>query len=74
MQQTQVQKQIALPPADPLGARFCHWFNHGWHSIYAKQPAPGEKTQWFTEVKYPLQLRNLWEKYLKPDIIVGLRF
>ena len=71
---TRPQQLTALPPADPLGARFCQWFSHGWHWIYAETPAPGQKAQWFTETRYPLEPRNLWQEYQNPEKIIGLRF
>ncbi len=75
MQQAQTQpKPTFLPPADPLGARFCQWFNHGWHWIHAETPAPGQKAQWFTENRYFLEQRNLWQKYQDSEKIIGLRF
>ena len=61
-------------PADPLGAKFCEYFNHPWNFIWAIVPKSGEKTQWTTENRYPLQPRNLWEKYQDPNMILGLRF
>ncbi|MBW4547437.1 MAG: hypothetical protein KME25_23795 [Symplocastrum torsivum CPER-KK1] len=61
-------------PADPVGARFCNFFNHPWDFLVAPVPEPGEKTQWTTKNRYPLQPRNLWEMYLDPNMILGLRF
>ncbi|MBD0343651.1 MAG: hypothetical protein ICV63_02190 [Coleofasciculus sp. Co-bin14] len=61
-------------PADPIGARFCNFFNHPWNFIIAPVPTVGEKTQWTTENRYPLQPRNLWEMYLDQKCILGLRF
>jgi hypothetical protein len=66
--------KLPLRPADPLGARFCEYFNHPWNFIWAIVPESGEKTQWTTENRYPLQPRNLWEKYQDPNMILGLRF
>ncbi len=68
------KKTLGLKPADPLGARFCEYFNHPWNFIFAPVPAAGEKTQWKTENRYPLQPRNLWAIYKDPKAIVGLRF
>ncbi len=74
MLQNQTQKLTTLAPADPLGARFCKWFNHGWHWIYAEAPAPRQKAQWLTENRYQLKPRNLWQEYQNPEKIIGLRF
>ncbi len=71
--QTQNLTALALAPADPLGARFCQYFNHPWKHIHRPLPAPGEKTQWIT-AKYFLNARTLWRRYLDPDTIIGLRF
>ena len=67
--------KLPLRPADPLGAKFCEYFNHPWNFIWAIVPESGEKTtQWTTENRYPLQPRNLWEMYKDPNKILGLRF
>jgi hypothetical protein len=70
---TRPQKFAPLLPADSLGARFCQWFSHPWKHIYASVPKEGEKTQWKTS-NYFLNARTLWDHYLDPDTIVGLRF
>ncbi|NHC35954.1 hypothetical protein [Scytonema millei] len=63
----------AIAPADPLGVRFCQYFNHPWGFIYA--PAiRSEKPHWQTETRYPLQPRNLWQQYQNPHSFLGLRF
>lgn len=74
MTQTKTQPQLAaLSPADPLGARFCQYFNNPWKHIYKPLAAVGEKTQWKT-ANYFLNPRTLWERYLDPDTVIGLRF
>ena len=73
MQQTKPQKPTALTPSDPLGARFCRYFNHPWKHIYAPVPEPGAKPQWLAS-KYCLSPRTLWQRYLDPDTLIGLRF
>lgn len=74
MTQTQTQPQLAaLSPADPLGVRFCQYFSNPWKHIYRPLAAVGEKTQWIT-AKYFLNPRTLWDRYLDPDTIIGLRF
>ncbi|MCY7284268.1 MAG: hypothetical protein LH679_12715 [Cyanobacteria bacterium CAN_BIN43] len=64
----------SLLPADPIGARFCQWFNHRWDFIYAPLPAKEEKTEWLTERRYPLELRTLWRVHQDPNELIGLRF
>ncbi|ACC85371.1 hypothetical protein [Nostoc punctiforme] len=66
--------QPTLEPLDPLGQRFLEYFHHGWGFIYAPTPKSGERPQWQTETRYPLQPRNLWQQYLNPDVLIGLRF
>ncbi|MBD1835141.1 hypothetical protein H6F61_21225 [Cyanobacteria bacterium FACHB-472] len=68
------RKELPLSPADPVGARFCEYFNHQWSFISAPVPEPGNKPQWTTQNSYPLEPRNLWETYKDPNIILGLRF
>lgn len=63
-----------LLPADPLGQRFLAYFNHPWHYIYAPLPNPGEKPQWLTETRYPLEPCILWQRYRDPNQFIGLRF
>lgn len=61
-------------PADPVGAQFVSYFNHPWNFIVASVPAPGQSPTWTTENRYPINLRNLWETYLDPNTLIGLRF
>ncbi|MBD1944550.1 hypothetical protein H6F50_19675 [Coleofasciculus sp. FACHB-712] len=68
------RKKLPLPPTDPVGARFCEYFNHPWNCLSAPVPEPGSKPQWTTKNRYPLQPRNLWATYKDPNIILGLRF
>ncbi|NJO59359.1 MAG: hypothetical protein HC836_13915 [Richelia sp. RM2_1_2] len=62
-----------LLPKDPLGQHFVKYFQHGWKFIQAPVPKYGEKPSWRTETRYPLELRSLWSKYQKPDLLLGLR-
>ncbi|BAT56984.1 hypothetical protein NOS3756_59960 (plasmid) [Nostoc sp. NIES-3756] len=66
--------QPTLEPLDPLGQRFIKYFHHGWGFIYAPTPKSGERPQWQTENRYPLQPRNLWQQYLNSNVLLGLRF
>lgn len=67
-------KKPALEPSDPLGVRFCKYFNHGWDFIIAPTPAPGSRPAWKTENRYPLEPRNLWGLHQNPNYLIGLRF
>ncbi|MBC1259663.1 hypothetical protein, partial [Trichormus variabilis] len=66
--------QPTLLPSDPLGQRFLKHFHHGWGFIYAPTPNTGERPNWRTETRHPLEPRNLWQQYLNPNILIGLRF
>ena len=67
--------QTGSLPKDPIGARFCQIFTHGWHFIFAKLDSLGYLARnWSTEKKYPIQPRNLWKRYNDPSQIIGLRF
>ncbi|MBU7587003.1 MAG: hypothetical protein KAF91_29830 [Nostoc sp. TH1S01] len=66
-------EQIPQPLA-PLGQRFLSHFHHGWGFIYAPTPKSGERPNWQTENRYPLQPRNLWQQYLDQSVLLGLRF
>ncbi|WP_242053598.1 hypothetical protein [Nostoc parmelioides] len=66
--------QSVLEPLEPLGQRFIKYFHHGWGFIYAPTPKSGERPQWQTENRYPIQPRNLWQQYINPDVMLGLRF
>lgn len=63
-----------LPPADPLGQRFTHWFYHGWRFLYAPVPAWGDRPDWKLERRYPMDARALWRDYQHPDWLLGLSF
>ena len=67
-------QKIRLLPADFLGQRLCNLFPHGWQFIYAPQPPDGQKPEWQTETRYPLEPRNLWKQWQDPDQLIGVRF
>lgn len=66
--------QFSLLTQDPTGQRFLKYFHHGWSFIEADMPPWGERPQWRTETRYPLQPRNLWSKYLDDQTMLGLSF
>ncbi|QLE59872.1 hypothetical protein [Nostoc sp. TCL26-01] len=66
--------QPTLEPLDPIGQKFLEYFHHGWGFIYAPTPKSGERPHWQTENRYPIQPRNLWQQYLNPEVLLGLRF
>ncbi len=69
-----VGRKLPPLPADPVGQRFLHYFNHPWNFIFAPTPAAGERPDWVTENAYPLEPRNLWQQFLNPRLLLGLRF
>jgi hypothetical protein len=70
----QKPKKIRLFPADSLGQRLCEIFSHGWQFIFASLPEPGQKPEWQTETRYPLEPRNLWSRWQNPNHLLGVRF
>jgi hypothetical protein len=63
-----------LLPQDPTGQRFIQYFHHGWSFIQAPMPERGERPDWRTENRYPLQPRNLWSQYCDDETLLGLSF
>jgi len=73
------KKQRCKPvfPADPVGAEFGKWFwtsSSGWDWISGTPPAPGVKTKWETENKFPIQPVELWHRFLDPNEAIGVRY
>ncbi len=70
-----LKNQRGALPKDPIGVKFCQIFTHGWNFIQAKLDSLGYLARsWTTETRYPIQPRNLWNKFKDPNQIVGLRF
>jgi hypothetical protein len=63
-----------LLPQDPVGQRFLQYFHHGWGFIQAPMPERGERPDWRTQNRYPLEPRNLWSQYLDKEMLLGLSF
>ena len=63
-----------LPPKDPVGQHFLSYFSHQWDFLEATLSETGQTVDWCSESRYPLQPRNLWEKYLEKNLILGLLF
>lgn len=55
---TSSTQRIHLLLSDPLGHRLCQFFPNGWQFIYVLAPVPGEKPEWKTETRYPLEPRK----------------
>lgn len=60
-------------PNSQEGRRFCEFFNHRFSFIVASLDGSG-KPDWKTITDYPLEHRNLWNRFLDPDTLVGLSF
>ena len=59
-----------LLPVSAIGNTFSSFFPYLFNWIYK----PRDKTEWKTEIKYPLSSRTLWEKHQDSRQIVGVRF
>ncbi len=55
---------------------FTQHFGHLWRFIEADniKDVRGEKPKWFTETRFPLETWTLLQKFLDPDVLVGIRF
>lgn len=60
-------------PNSQDGKRFCEFFNHRYSFIVAPRNGSG-KPDWKTITAYPIEHRNLWNRFLDPDTLVGLSF
>jgi hypothetical protein len=59
---------IVKPLPSGTGARFGHWFNHGWEVIKKE-----EGQNWKTS-KYQISPGKIWELWNEPETAIGLRF
>jgi hypothetical protein len=59
-------------PRCPIGKRFCQFFPHRYHFIHA--PASSDRPQWSTESRYPIEHRNLWNRFQDPHTLLGVSF
>jgi hypothetical protein len=65
---------IADPmPRDPLGVKLCQIFAYRWMSLEGTTDDATDPN-WRTVKNYPLRPRALWQKWLDPKFLVGLRF
>lgn len=51
---------------------FTKYFGHLWHFIEAENT--DNKPQWLTETRFPLETWTLLQRFLNPDVLVGIRF
>lgn len=60
-------------PSSPLGQRLNELFPYRWAAIEGSNDS-STNARWRTVRKYPLKPRTLWERYLDPGQLVGVRF
>jgi hypothetical protein len=60
-------------PRSPVGKRFCEFFSHRYSFIEASVNG-SDRPKWRTVRDYPIEHRNLWNRFLAPDTLVGLSF
>ena len=52
------------------------YFGHFWHFIEADniKDVRGKKPDWYTETRFPLETWTMLQRFLDPDLLVGIRF
>lgn len=60
----------ALLPVSSTASTFSSLFPYYFNWIYS----PSNKIAWYTETKYPLSPRTLWDKHQNKQQIIGVRF
>ena len=52
------------------------YFGHAWRFIEADniKDVRGEKPKWYTEKRFPLETWILLQRFLDPDMLLGIRF
>lgn len=60
-------------PSSTVGKRFCEFFSHRYSFIEASA-GYGDRPDWRTVSGYPIEHRNLWNRFLDPETLVGLSF
>lgn len=63
---------IHLPQAEE-GKRFCQFFDHRYSFIEANLNG-ADRPEWKTISAYPIEHRNLWNRFLDPKTLIGLSF
>ena len=67
-------EQSKLYPQNEAGKRFCHFFSHRYTFILGNNLGVDWKPDWQTVKKYPLEHRNLWNRYRDENCFVGVSF
>lgn len=60
-------------PLSEEGKRFCQFFSHRYSFIEANLNDE-ERPEWKTVSAYPIEHRNLWNKFLDHDTLIGVSF
>ncbi len=60
-------------PLQLEGKRFCKFFSHRFSFIQA-QANSEDRPEWKTISAYPIEHRNLWNRFLDPEILIGVSF
>jgi hypothetical protein len=60
-------------PLSPEGKRFCQFFAHRYSFIEAHLNGE-DRPDWKTISAYPIEHRNLWNRFLDPDTLIGVSF
>jgi hypothetical protein len=60
-------------PASEDGKRFCQFFDHRYSFIEANLNGE-DRPEWKTISAYPIEHRNLWNRFLDPDTLIGVSF
>jgi len=60
-------------PLSPEGKRFCQFFDHRYSFIEANLNGE-DRPEWKTISAYPIEHRNLWNRFLDPDTLIGVSF
>lgn len=55
------------------GKRFCQFFDHRYSFIEANLNGE-DRPDWKTISAYPIEHRNLWNRFLEPDTLIGVSF
>ncbi len=60
-------------PLSPEGKRFCQFFDHRYSFIEANLNGE-DRPEWKTISAYPIEHRNLWNRFQDPNTLIGLSF
>jgi hypothetical protein len=63
---------VHLPQSED-GKRFCQFFDHRYSFIEANLNGE-DRPEWKTISAYPIEHRNLWNRFQDPDTLIGLSF